>query len=1135
MAGRPASAPPTHVVVETTVGTFTVELYYEHAPKTCWNFAELARRGYYNNTIFHRIIKDFMIQGGDPTGTGRGGESVYGGKFEDEISKELKHTGAGVLSMANAGPNTNGSKHTVFGRISDGMKVIQRMGLVPTGANDSLSWPPPPTSWTAVTATDTQHLTPFGRDVLLRLQVRNAERLDCWEAVVMAGNHDIDGDTAQKIEPPLDEENARLLEAKASGSMLCVSAPMCLTVRCGCIQIDEVIRLVDDTELIEELPENQNTDTDIYEEEGCILPTVALSSARKLAWIHVVESPPALSPDSSIFTFVPVSTPVEAAGANAASDPTASTECAVVNGGNLETGQDAIAAKDTAEARADVILHIDSIALNASTLEIVNALHAEKSYAVPADLPELGWHDCFRLGLTLSYTVMLLRWNISPRVLVLSEAEDVTVPETSGLGGGSGNHIGPLGIQVLCDALEDAPDSMLLHLNLSDNRISNAGMPHLCRALRESETLVWLNLSWNQLTSVALLAFLDAIRDNFVLRDVAMYGRDCDDDRYCQNHESKYAAQIVVALRSVNDSFAQLRLTSARAYLPIAKVKQSRWVALPGTNLMEIDALVLAGLLRLNTKLLTLDLSNNPGIERWAVLKLLASIQHCKTLKHVNLADTGLHEEVAESVAELIAANATLATITMHETALQVQELRGCQHDAAVVETMEYQIPAAHHFDRWILAKCLALNRPTQQLNGIRVPRAPVAGITTTGSKDSNLVSANWSGRAFDLYEVVFLSKKVFHHLHIGRVALNNCQIESYGGIALADAVRNHATLQTLELEHNAIGSAGGSAMVECIAANASLTCLNLSWNNIGNDGAAGFGRALQSNKSLLRLDVRGNRMSAAGILAISDGLRGNACLQELHLCWNVICPRGAEALADALLANKTLRLLDIEHHTMGSTGALAFARMLGTNTRLQELNMKGDDAISDGDAHGVGPETAERIAVALTETNTSLTNLNMAQNQIGKDGVVWFSNVLKFNRTLRVLDLSLSEMDSKIAIRFFECLAMNHTLVKLNLAHNRISNEGMMACIRALEINRVLQDLNLTDNFITEEPMALLLQKLLCGVGAASNAKTPTITLQWLCLADNSMTKSTFQGLRTLAFGPTIVLEEATHHHLDS
>ncbi len=91
-----------------------------------------------------------MIQGGDPTGTGRGGESAFGGKFADEISNELKHTGAGVLSMANSGPNTNGSqffltlapapwldgKHTIFGRVSSGMKVVQQIGSVPTNAND---------------------------------------------------------------------------------------------------------------------------------------------------------------------------------------------------------------------------------------------------------------------------------------------------------------------------------------------------------------------------------------------------------------------------------------------------------------------------------------------------------------------------------------------------------------------------------------------------------------------------------------------------------------------------------------------------------------------------------------------------------------------------------------------------------------------------------------------------------------------------------------------------------------------------------------------------------------------------------------------------------------------------------------
>uniref|UniRef100_A0A7E4VGT1 Peptidyl-prolyl cis-trans isomerase n=1 Tax=Panagrellus redivivus TaxID=6233 RepID=A0A7E4VGT1_PANRE len=138
------------VLFETSMGKFIVELYWNEAPKTCRNFVELARRGYYDQTVFHRIIRDFMIQGGDPTGTGRGGTSIYGERFADEINPKLKHTGAGILSMANSGPNTNGSqffitlaptqhldgKHTIFGRISAGMKVIQRIGCVDTDAND---------------------------------------------------------------------------------------------------------------------------------------------------------------------------------------------------------------------------------------------------------------------------------------------------------------------------------------------------------------------------------------------------------------------------------------------------------------------------------------------------------------------------------------------------------------------------------------------------------------------------------------------------------------------------------------------------------------------------------------------------------------------------------------------------------------------------------------------------------------------------------------------------------------------------------------------------------------------------------------------------------------------------------------
>ncbi|CAD6565030.1 MAG: heme binding [Cyphobasidiales sp. Tagirdzhanova-0007] len=139
-----------NAVFDTGMGQISIELYWDHAPKTCQNFFELCKRGYYTGTVFHRIIPDFMIQGGDPTGTGRGGNSIYKGKFADEIHPELHFTGAGILAMANSGPNTNGSqffitlaptphldgKHTIFGRVQSGMRVVERLGAVRTDQED---------------------------------------------------------------------------------------------------------------------------------------------------------------------------------------------------------------------------------------------------------------------------------------------------------------------------------------------------------------------------------------------------------------------------------------------------------------------------------------------------------------------------------------------------------------------------------------------------------------------------------------------------------------------------------------------------------------------------------------------------------------------------------------------------------------------------------------------------------------------------------------------------------------------------------------------------------------------------------------------------------------------------------------
>lgn len=121
--------------IETPRGSIVIELYAQHAPKTVNNFIFLAKEGYYDGLLFHRVISDFMIQGGDPTGTGRGGP---GYKFEDETKGNPNKHGTGSLSMANAGPNTNGSqffithapqphldgKHTVFGKVVEGQTVV---------------------------------------------------------------------------------------------------------------------------------------------------------------------------------------------------------------------------------------------------------------------------------------------------------------------------------------------------------------------------------------------------------------------------------------------------------------------------------------------------------------------------------------------------------------------------------------------------------------------------------------------------------------------------------------------------------------------------------------------------------------------------------------------------------------------------------------------------------------------------------------------------------------------------------------------------------------------------------------------------------------------------------------------------
>lgn len=136
-------------VVETNKGTIELELFAGETPRTVKNFVTLAVKGYYNGLTFHRVIRDFMIQGGDPTATGEGGKSIYGKDFEDEIVPTMHFDDAGVLAMANTGPNTNGSqffittaatpwldgRHTIFGKVIGGMIGVINISKVKIDRN----------------------------------------------------------------------------------------------------------------------------------------------------------------------------------------------------------------------------------------------------------------------------------------------------------------------------------------------------------------------------------------------------------------------------------------------------------------------------------------------------------------------------------------------------------------------------------------------------------------------------------------------------------------------------------------------------------------------------------------------------------------------------------------------------------------------------------------------------------------------------------------------------------------------------------------------------------------------------------------------------------------------------------------
>jgi len=138
------------VTIHTDVGDLKMELFCDKAPKACENFLALAASDYYNGCMFHRNIKGFMVQTGDPTNTGKGGNSIWGEKFADEFHEDLRHNSRGVVSMANSGPNSNGSqffityakqphldlKYTIFGKVIDGFDTLDELEKLPVSGKN---------------------------------------------------------------------------------------------------------------------------------------------------------------------------------------------------------------------------------------------------------------------------------------------------------------------------------------------------------------------------------------------------------------------------------------------------------------------------------------------------------------------------------------------------------------------------------------------------------------------------------------------------------------------------------------------------------------------------------------------------------------------------------------------------------------------------------------------------------------------------------------------------------------------------------------------------------------------------------------------------------------------------------------
>ena len=336
------------------------------------------------------------------------------------------------------------------------------------------------------------------------------------------------------------------------------------------------------------------------------------------------------------------------------------------------------------------------------------------------------------------------------------------------------------------------------------------------------------------------------------------------------------------------------------------------------SDIGDAGATALAEVLRTNTTLNSLGLSNNPGIGNTSVISLCESLKVNTTLSSLDLSGTGISDAGVLSLVEVLKTNtSSLTSLLLSDIKISHQSLKSIAEVLRVNSTL----------------KNLKFEGNKVGVGGTKLIAESLKANTTL--KLLSLSRNNIKAKCGRLFSDSLKVNGTLESLTLAENALG-----SRGAQLLSDGLRVNTSLRHLDLSWNSIGSEGAESIAETIRVNASLTSLKLRGNNIGDPGANKVSEALKVNVSLEDLDLSFNAIGAAGAESIAEALKSNATLTILYLDYNVIGDNGAQSLCEALKTNATLTILDVCNNNIHSAGAQAFDELQGHNNTLKEVAM---------------------------------------------------------------------------------------------------------------------------------------------------------------------------------------------------